>query len=198
MGNLLTRRRELILADSGPTSDLLYSLSNQTWTEQIDTEVAPFISGRSTIIVFKCYIASNPTTSGAVGSVHRLFTVLTSDDSSRYCAVGKQSRGDNALGVCFVTTTYAALAQRSAAAGSKLFVITHEANSDLFDLYYRIGGSGNATHVQYTRTYTESTSTLKIGGTANGTQALPNNSTINKCEIYNRVLSAAEISALFA
>lgn len=174
-------------------SDLLYSLSNQTWTSQIDTGVAPFAEDLSSTIVLYVYIKSNTTTSGAVGSLYRIFTVMADDDTNRYCALGKQTRAGNALGFCFVTTTWSSLASRSCSAGNKKFVVTHEANSGNITLYNSMGSA-----INLSRTFTSSSRTLKLGGVADGTNALPASSIIRSCEIYNRVWSSDEISAFLA
>lgn len=197
MGDLVIRRREMVQA-SGGGSNLLYSLYNYTAAAgtSIDTGVAPFKQGMNCTIVCDITTNANPTTSGAAGSIYKLFRVLNAAEDNVEIAVGKAARGNNYITAYWmgVGSNYGS---RTAQAQRKRFVVTHAADSNDVSIYNRLGSAAVGTK-NLTQPFIASTNNLFIGSSNTAvTQQLPS-STINKFEVYNRLWTQAEIDAFFA
>lgn len=197
MGELLMRRRGMVLASGGDGS-LLYSLYNSTDVHPISTGVCPLTAGLSTTIVMDITTTSNPTSSGSVASLSKLFAVY-GDDLRKLC-VGKYGRSNTYLSVWWMTTdnaVYSQLSGTTAAAGRKRFVLTHEADSNNLIVYSKMGTS-DIYQQTVSNTFTAyPDSQLSISGAYNNTnQRAPGN--VAKFEVYNRIWTADERGAFFA
>lgn len=196
MGNLLIRRREMILTAGEPVGPLLYSLENRTVVdgEVIDTGVAPLRAGENMTILFDMTVTKNPTSKEESCYYFLLFV-----NSRTYFSVRKPGQWNNQIRtVAFNTSDDDNNCQiMTTAAGRKRIVITHEANTNqVTAIGKQNAGTATVKTVIGRDAFSPTTETLKIG--APGTrQGLPPG-TINLAQVYNTILSQEEIDAFLA
>lgn len=196
--------RRALMAASGGGSPLIYSLYNRTVSdgEVIDTGIAPFKTGTATTILMDITIASNPTSSSSAYK-YVLMRVYNSEQEKPVLCVRKPSQWSSSIRAIFgyATDNDAIGKIATSSAGRKRIVITHVADSKDITAIGKnsndaetiktvncvgIGGGGIGV--------SPDTMTLGYSDTASG---LPP-ATITKFEIYNTVLSQAEIDAFLA
>ena len=198
MGNLLMRRREMILQSGTPEGPLLYSLENRTVVdgEIIDTGVAPLRAGENMTILFDMTITRNPTNT-AQAYQYVLFRI---ESSTRFGVYKPSQWNSNILArFCGSTDNDGTGKIASSAAGRKRIVVTHEANSDHIVAIGKNGDDSSTTKtisMASTSWTPSSNETLHFGWTGTGTGLPPG--TINLAQVYNTILSQEEIDAFLA
>lgn len=198
MGNLLMRRREMILQSGTPEGPLLYSLENRTVVdgEVIDTGVAPLRAGKNMTILFDMTITRNPTNT-AQAYQYVLFRI----ESYARFGVYKPSQWNVGIRArfCGSADNDGTGKIASSAAGRKRIVVTHEANSDHIVAIGKNGDDPSTTKTisRASAGWTPSSNeTLHFGWTGTGYGLPPG--TITKAEVYNTILSQEEINAFLA
>lgn len=189
----------MILPSAAPVGPLIYSLYDRVVTdgEVIDTGVSPFTAGVDMTLLFDMTITKNPTDTAE--AYRYVLARVKSDNSGRILSVSKPSQWNAGIRAIFFGSQDNDDAGKilTSAAGRKRFVITHIANTNSITAW---GKSGTAETTQKTITgntaFTASQQTLTFGLLGTGTGLPPG--TITKAEVYNTILSQAEIDAFLA
>lgn len=179
---------------SAPSADVLWSLTNHTVAagDYIDTGIAPFVAGLSTTILLDYDQQDYTSTQGNYGSIIKYLFVSTSGTSM--FAIGKYGRVGKGIYYWWMGVAATMIANVSSVIGRKRIAVLHEANSDDITIYIKTGDAVKT--ITVSDTFVASNRPLKIGGDATTGSLL--DGTITNAKIYNRILSAAEISAFFA
>lgn len=192
---LMQRRRALMAAQSAaPSADVLWSLTNHAVSagDSIDTGIAPFVAGLSTTILLDYDQTDYTTTSNAPGS--RVMYLFTSVSGTSKFAVGKNGRTTSKMFYFWMSGAATEIPNVNCQIGRKRIAVTHIADSGDITIYIKTGDTVEA--VTVTGTFAASNLPLLIGGNTTNYGLLAG--TITEAKIYNRILSAAEISAFFA
>lgn len=187
---MMDRRRALMGAqgESGDTH-LLYSLYNYVFNmEYISTGVEALSSDISVTILLDINITSNPTSGN--GSTTKLIRCGTGFN------LGKKSGYDTYYQIQTMTTWSGSNVgiTTTSSEGRKRFAITHEAGSNDFYIKAKMG-TDQPTQTIKTATFVPRTNILFFGA---ATADLLTTGTINKAEVYDRILSQEELDAFFA
>lgn len=191
------RRTMLALPSAAPVGPLIYGLYNQVVADSdvIDTGVKPFANGSDCTILFDMTITTNPTNTAQAYQ----YVPLCAGNKSNF-SVNKPSQWNNGLRASFCNSADNDKAAKilSSAAGRKRIVITHVGGTKIVRA---IGKAGTGEPLEKTltglATYTlDENAVLTFGLTGTGYGLPPG--TITKAEVYNTVLSQAEIDAFLA
>lgn len=205
-GTLIDGSNTITVSYSGKTTtftvvatSLLYGLYNQSVSSgdgSIDTGVTSLAQGLSTTILMDITTTANPTSSNSNASTYKLFVVYNS--SSRALAIGKYGRSDSNMAAWWMASANSSYTTLTAATatGRKRIVVTHDADSNMLNIYTKIN-DGTVETKQLTNTFTaDNERPLFVGGNPNGVNALPSG-TIDKFEVYARVWSEDERNTFF-
>ena len=188
---ILRRRREMMAKKTGLT--LLFGAYNETVVagQSINTGIMLFDTNKSWTILIDITITSAPPSGN--GSAYKLIMVWDSVSAHNTLVFGKNQAGVNQYHFFWMGNDMTP-SNMSSSVARKRVLVTHEANSDTVNLYYK---SGNGLLYNATNTYTFVATTGKtLFGSSVAKSGLPGG-TIEKAEIWNYDFSADEISAFF-
>ena len=191
----LGKRRRAIMAGAGGDSGIIYEIRNRAVLtgDVIDTGIAPFTLGQDISILLDYDQTYYEGSSGAAGSLIK-YMITTTSGNAKF-ALGKYGRSDSSVRHWWMAGNYTSISGTSNGAMRKRFIVTHQSNSGILNVYIKTGTNALQS-VQVSSTFTSSLQTLKFGDVQNSTGSLCAG-TITVARIYNRILDQSEISDFF-
>lgn len=171
------------------TTALLYSLYNHTFSNDGAVIASPFLSSdRDITIAFDVDFAGQLS-----NETWKLFGMGESVSPYRGLVLQSWQKASNDMMIQnMADQKQIGTINFRSYIGNFKYIVTHSLGSDKWHYYYKIGASA-VVDEEVTSQYVQIPNAMAIGGSSSGTQYF--NGTVNKAEVYGRVLSSDKIAA---
>ena len=189
----MSRRRALMQGSPGLPGPI-YKIENRAVSQSsISTGIKILDSDFDCSLLLDITLTSIPTS--GVGRIFKFFTIWDSVNSRNAWCLGKTTNTSTHPAYFWYENQQISWNNITIASGRFRILGIHNKNSNTMDLYCK-KDNGSIYHVTSTGTFSPLTNSLNIG--SSGDAALPANTMINKCSIYNRIIDQGEIDNFFA